>query len=270
MKIALNYTEPFTFSALRTFLGSLSLFVALPVFRRPLRPVALGPTAVLGLLQTTAFVGLLTWALAGGGAGRTSILTYTMPFWLLLLAWVFLGERLKGFQWVAVALAVSGFILILAPWHLRGGKSTLLAVAGAIFWAASAVYAKVLRRRHQVELLSLTAWQMLLGSLPLILIAFLAESPSSVQWTGTFVAALAYVSVLGNGVAWLLWLYILNALPAGSAGLATLLTPVIGIVSAWIQLGERPSAAEGAGMIAIVTALMLTVLWELLRGRRSP
>ena len=67
-----------------------------------------GPTALLGVLQTTGFVGLLTWALEGGGAGKTSILTYTMPFWLLLMAWVVLGERLKGFQWVAVGLALCG------------------------------------------------------------------------------------------------------------------------------------------------------------------
>lgn len=270
MKIALSYAQPFTFAAARTFLGSLSLFAVLPLLRCPVRPTALGPVAVLGLLQTTAHMGLLTWALAGGGAGRTSILTYTMPFWLLLMAWIFLGERLKSFQWVAVALALVGFILILAPWQLHGGMSTLLAVGGAIFWAASAVYAKVLRKRHQLELLPLTAWQMLLGSLPLIVIAFAFESPTSIKWTGTFVAALAYASVLGNSVAWLLWLYILNALPAGSAGLATLLTPVIAITSAWIQLGERPSLVEGAGMIAIVSALMLTVLWELIRQRRSP
>ena len=54
------------------------------------------------MLQTAGFLGLMTWALQGEGAGKTAILTYTMPFWLLLMAWVFLGERLKGFQWVAV------------------------------------------------------------------------------------------------------------------------------------------------------------------------
>jgi drug/metabolite transporter (DMT)-like permease len=269
MKIALDYVQPFTFAALRTFLGAVALFIALPLLRRPLRPKALGPTALLGVLQTTGFVGLLTWALEDGGAGKTSILTYTMPFWLLLMAWVVLGEKLKGFQWVAVGLALCGLILILSPWRLEGKTSDYLAVGGALFWAASAVYAKILRKRHEVDLLSLTAWQMLLGSIPLIVIAITTWTGPP-EWTGTFIAALIYVAILGNALAWILWLYILNAFRAGTAGLATLLTPVIGISSAWIQLGERPGALEGLGMIAIVGALLLVAVRELFRGRRSP
>jgi drug/metabolite transporter (DMT)-like permease len=76
------------------------------------------------------------------------------------------------------------------------------------------------------------------------------------------------VVIFGNTVAWLLWLYILHVLRAGTAGLGTLLTPVIGISAAWIQLGERPSVSEGLGMIAIVSALLITVLWEIARERR--
>ncbi len=72
----------------------------------------------------------------------------------------------------------------------------------------------------------------------------------------------------GSALAWILWLYILHALPAGTAGLGTLLTPVIGIVAAWIQLGERPGVSEGLGMIAIVSALLLMVVWEIRSGRR--
>ncbi len=269
MKIALDYIEPWTFSALRTFPAAVMLLVLLPVLKRPLRPKALGPTALLGVLQTTGFVGLLTWALEGGGAGKTSILTYTMPFWLLLMAWVVLGERLKGFQWVAVGLALCGLVLILTPWRLEGKLSDFLAIGGALFWAGSAVYAKILRKHHEVDLLSLTAWQLLLGSIPLIVIAAVTWSGPPV-WTGTFILALVYTVVLGSAVAWILWLYILNRLRAGTAGLATLLTPVVGIVSAWIQLGERPDLLEGLGMIAIVGALVLVALRELARGRTRP
>ncbi|MBN1631430.1 MAG: DMT family transporter, partial [Thermoleophilia bacterium] len=139
---------------------------------------------------------------------------------------------------------------------------------GAICWAASAVYAKILRKRHEVDLLSLTAWQMLLGSIPLIVIAAATWSAPPV-WSGTFIIALVYVAILGNAVAWILWLYILDSFRAGTAGLATLLTPVIGISSAWIQLGEQPGLVEGLGMIAIVGALLLVALREMLRGRRS-
>lgn len=167
-----------------------------------------------------------------------------------------------------MSLSFCGLILILEPWHLEGKVSVLLAVGGALSWAGSAVYAKILRKNHEVDLLSLTAWQLLLGSLPLVVIAALTWETAPV-WTGTFIAALIWCIVFGSMVAWLLWLYVLNSLSAGTTGLASLLNPVIGITAAWIQLGERPGLFEGLGMIAIVGALLLVVARELLRGRRS-
>jgi drug/metabolite transporter (DMT)-like permease len=266
MKIGLEYAQPFTFSALRTFLGALSLFALLLVLRRPLRPPPLRYTLVIGLLQTTGFVGLLMWALESGGAGKTSVLTYTMPFWLLLLAWAFLGERLRGVQWLAVALALAGLILVLSPWDLKDSFSSSLAVAGGFCWAASAVVVKKLQRRHEVDILSLTTWQMLFGSLPLVFIAALTWQ-SGPEWTTEFVWTLVYNVILANALAWFLWLFGLRHLTAGAAGIATLATPVIGVTAAWIQLGERPSTGETAGMALILSALAIVTARGLLAGR---
>lgn len=254
MKIGLEYAQPVTFAALRTFLAALGLLVLLAALRRPLRPVALGHTVVIGLLQTTGFVGLLMLALQSGGAAKTSVLTYTMPFWLLLLAWLFLGERVRGAQWPAVALALCGLLLVLSPWQLQGRLSSVLAVCGAVCWAASAVVVKRLQAKRHVDLLSLTTWQMLFGSLPLVALALLIPQPGP-EWTGVFVLTLVYNVVLGNAVAWLLWLYGLRRLSAGAAGLATLITPVVGVTAAWLQLGERPDGWEAAGMVLIISAL---------------
>lgn len=76
MKIGLGYAQPFAFAALRTFLGALGLFLVLIVLRRSLRPQAVSFTIVIGLLQTTGFVGLLMWALQ---SGRTSICCRSRP-----------------------------------------------------------------------------------------------------------------------------------------------------------------------------------------------
>jgi len=266
MKIGLAYAEPVTFAALRTFLAALGLLTLLAVLRRPLRPVAVGWTVVIGLLQTTGFVGLLMLALQGGGAGKTSVLTYTMPFWLLILAWLFLDEHLRGMQWPAVGMALAGLLLVLAPWRLQGTLSSALAVSGAVCWAASAVVVKRLQARRHVDLLSLTTWQMLFGSLPLVALALLLPQTPT-EWTGVFLLTLVYNVVLGNAVAWLLWLYGLRTLPAGVAGLGTLLTPVIGVLAAWVQLGERPDATEAAGMALIIGALAVVTVRGLLAGR---
>jgi drug/metabolite transporter (DMT)-like permease len=268
MKVAMQYAEPFTFAALRTFVGAIFMFALVAALRRPLRPVAFGLTAVFGLLQTAAFVGLAMWAVHIGGAGKTSVLAYTMPFWLLLLAWPLLGEPVRGLQWASVVLAFGGLVFVLGPWNLSGLESSLLALGAGFCWAVSSVVVKVLRRRHQVDLLSLIAWQGLVGSIPLVVVA-LATATTTPVWSGSFIAALAFNVLPANALAWVLWLYILHSLPTGTAGISSLAVPVVGVMAAWIQLGEQPGPLEAVGMGLIVVALSILTVREVRLGRKS-
>ncbi|MEZ5125387.1 MAG: DMT family transporter [Thermoleophilia bacterium] len=265
-KYGLAYVEPYTFAAVRSVLSVACLFILVLILRRPLRPVALGLTTIIGLLQTSGFVALTMWSLYHSGAGRTSVLTYTMPFWLLLLAWIVLGERLHRWQWLAVILALCGLVLVIQPWQLNGIAASLTAVAGGFVWATSAIVAKVLHRHHRVDDLSLTAWQMLLGTPVLIFIAVLTYTGPP-EWTAGLVGVLAFNVVLANGVAWALWLFALRTLSAAGAGLGTLAVPVVGVLTAWVQLGERPGAVEGAGMALIIAALALLSTREIIVTR---
>ena len=72
------------------------------------------------MLQTSGFIGLTIAALVAGGAGRTAILANTWQFWILLMAWPILDEKLHGAQWLSVSLALAGLILIVEPWNLHG------------------------------------------------------------------------------------------------------------------------------------------------------
>ena len=267
-KVALDYSDALTFAALRVPLSAALLFIVMIVLRKPLRPPPIGWTALIGLLQTTLFVGLVITALHDAGAGKVSVLTYTMPFWLLLLAWIFLGERLRGVQWLAVALAFAGLVLVVRPWAFEGAVSGVLTVLGGLSWAASALVVKLMQRKHTVDVLSLTTWQMVFGSVPLIIAAIVTYNGGP-QWTADFWMGLIYTVILANAVAWFLWLYALHALPAGAAGLGTLSIPVVGVVAAWLQLGEVPTLVEGIGMLLIIAALGVLAAHGLLSGRRG-
>jgi len=255
MKECLKYSGVYDFAALRTGIGAASLFVLLVWKGRPLRPKAIGMTILLGFLATTLCIGLVTVALATGGVGKTAILVYIMPFWVLLMAWPILSERIRGIQWVPVILALAGLTIILEPWQLRSTFiSKLLAVLVGVAWALSAIVTKIMNRRDTFDLISLTAWQMLLGALPLIALAMIVpERP--VQWTPYFIVGLLFCSVVSQAMALLLWFFILSELPAGIASMGTLATPVIGTIAASIELGERPSVPEAWGMLLILTAL---------------
>ncbi|MCV2219923.1 DMT family transporter [Thauera sp. Sel9] len=268
MKQVIQYVDPFDFSAIRTLLGAATLFLVLAGLRKPLKLAAIPRVAMLGVVQTGAFTGLIQWALVAGGAGKTAVLVYTMPFWVIPMAWWALGERIRGIQWLALVIAAGGLVLILEPWAMHSSLfSNLLAVGGGLTWALSAILAKRLRRDHDFDLLALTAWQMLFGALALCIVALLLPS-RPIDPTPYFYGALAFNAVFATGLAWLLWLYILQHLSAGMAGLSALGIPMIGVLAGWIELGERPSTAEFAGMLLIGGALALTSLWSLWQSRR--
>jgi drug/metabolite transporter (DMT)-like permease len=259
MKVAVAHSSPFDFAAMRAFFGALSLFLVMIGFRRPISPKEIPATFLLGTLQTTAVLCFSMWALVRGGAGKTAILNYTMPFWLLLFAWIALGERLRGVQWLSMGLTLTGLVFILTPFSLTSDlMSETLAILSGISWALAAIVAKKLNQRTSLDVLSLTAWQMLFGSVPLIFVALAVPSPP-IDWSLPFIAALAYNVTVANALAWVLWFYALSKLSAGTAGLGTLIIPVIGILAAWVQLGERPGANEAVGIVLILAALGLNV-----------
>ncbi|KAB2901894.1 MAG: DMT family transporter [Dokdonella sp.] len=267
MKQALAWAGPITFSAWRYGLGTLVLFALLVLRRRPLRPPPLWPTAWIGLAQTTGFQLLVQAALLSGGAGRTALLAYTMPFWVVLMNWLALGQWPTRRLWLGLGVAAGGLLLVLEPWQGPGSDltPTLLALAGGVCWAVGVVLSKRLFERGGVGALSLTAWQMLFGSVVIIACAVLVpERP--VAWTGGFIAALAYNALLSSGLGWAMWSFIVAQLPANVAGLSSLAIPVLGIGFAWLVLGERPSGSESLGIGLIVIALALVNL----RRARQP
>jgi drug/metabolite transporter (DMT)-like permease len=268
MKEALRFCDPFVFAAIRVFPAAVCLFGILLWTKKDWRPRQVKWTVVLGLLSTTLGLGLPIWSLVSGSAGKTAILLYTMPFWVILMAWPILGERISGFEWLAVTLAFAGLALIVVV-DAAGATlfSSILAVISGIAWAGSAIVARIMRRSPDFDVVSVTTWQMIYGAGPLIVIAFLVPA-SPIQWTTVFIAALIYNVLITSVIAFLLWFYILERLPAGTATMGTLVTPVIAIVSAAIQLGEIPSLYEKFGMFLILSGIGILSAIAFLRTRQ--
>ena len=258
MKYALLDAGAFQFGAMRTFLGALCLMLVMWVMKKPLKPKELPMLIVLGVLQTCGFTGLIIWALVHGGAGKTAVLTYTMPFWVMMLAWPLLGEKIRGIQWLAVFSSLLGLIIIFDPLNLGGDFFSMsLAVMGGVFWALAVIVAKKLHHRApHLDLISLTAWQMFFGSLPLVAVALIVDAPP-IHWSPRLFAAIGFNAILCNALAWLLWLYALQRLAAGVASMTSMLAPLIGVLAAWVHLGEEPSVLEIVGMLLIGLALVL-------------
>lgn len=263
MKSVLHYVGPMTFSAYRYTLATFILFVVLIVRREPLTPTPWLPTFVIGLAQTTGFQALVQLSLMSGGAGRMALIAYTMPFWVIPLAWLLLREKPTPRQWLFTSLAACGLVLIFEPWRTQATlMSALLALAAGFCWALGTVLSKKQFQATDVSLLRLTTWQMAMGSAILLIIALVVPERAT-DFNAPFLAALAYNALLSTSLAWVLWLFVVKRLPANIAGLGSLISPLVGVLCAWMLLGEVPDTAEFIGIATIAVALIGVL-------RRSP
>jgi hypothetical protein len=105
-------------------------------------------TMLIGLLQTTLFARPRDHRPPRHRRRRVSVITYTMPFWLLLLAWVFLGGACAACSGSPSRFAFAGLVLVVRPWELVGVVSGVL-IAARRSSAASALVVKLMQRRHR-------------------------------------------------------------------------------------------------------------------------
>jgi drug/metabolite transporter (DMT)-like permease len=260
MKAALRWSDPMSFNLQRIAVAIVVLFAVLAWQRRPFWPQDWRAVLVTGFFQTTINMGAVTMGLASGGAGRTSILVFTMPFWTLLLAWPVLHERVRGAQWLAVAAAFVGLVLVVEPWEWHGSLAPKLwPVLSGFGWAAGTVAMRHYQRKRAYDPLNFIAWQMLAGYLPLMLVPLLFDLPGT-RWSATYVLLLFYVGALATAVGFVLWLRVLRDIPAGTATLNTFAIPVLALAMSMVVYGERLTGNETLGIVAIAFGLAVITL----------
>ncbi len=261
-KLGLAATTPLGFRAL-TFGGGAALLVALGLVTRA--PLRLPRTRdyvhlfVAGLFSIAAFGVLAAVAVLHSGAGRTSIVVYTMPLWVAVLSHFVLGERLGAQRLIAVGLGTVGILVLLIPLFAAGlSLGSLAALGSAVCWAVGTIWLK--GARVEARPIAITIWQLLAGTVVLVAAVLLAGdpvftgTPSRTAWFG-----IAYTTVAGTVVAYLIWFPVVQRLPASVAGMGTLLVPVFGTFAGIVFLGERLTLADAAGFALILAAGLLAL-----------
>jgi drug/metabolite transporter (DMT)-like permease len=257
MKMIVPYIGPFDFVVLRYCSGGLLLLGLAAVMRRPLRVPSWKLTLLVGLTQTAAFQGLVQSALVHGGVGKISLMAYTMPFWVVILSWIFLGDRLTRTHWTGIAVAAAGLVCVIEPWHALGDTvSVLLALGSGLSWGVGTVLAKKAFNLDRTDILAFTGWQMFAGGLAMVPVAWLVPQIAPV-WNLSLVLGMLYIVVVASAAGWVLWLLVVQRVPASVAGVSALATPVVAALLAWLFLTERPTLTEGAGMALILCGLFM-------------
>jgi drug/metabolite transporter (DMT)-like permease len=219
--------------------------------------------AIIGLLNITLWNVLSVYGVALMASGRASILGYTMPMWTVLLGTWVLKEPFTRRRAIGVALGMAGMLLLLGAELQAVGR----APAGALFMIGAAVgwaVAIVLIRKWPTSLptTTFTAWQMVVGVVPILLLALFAED-------GSFnVLALApgpmtgvlYNMFIAFGFCYWAFTKIAQTAPAGVSGLSSLMVPVVGVFSGAVVLGETPRWSDYAALVLVVGSLATVLI----------
>lgn len=194
----------------------------------------------LSMLNVFGWMALMSLALLWLPAGEAAVIAYTMPIWAAVLAWRILGETLSLRRIIAMLMAFSGIAALMLGDGVHITPQKLLGLAMAVTGAFGFAGGTVLGKKYPLKmtLLASAGWQIVLGSLPVLLIGLVFETAhlqalTYVGW-GTF----AYVGLIGFCLAYVCWFAALTLLPASVAAIGTMAVPVIGVVGASFMLHE--------------------------------
>jgi drug/metabolite transporter (DMT)-like permease len=204
-------------------------------------------------------MGLTTFSMIWLKAGEAATLAYTMPIWAALLAKPILGEELRWRRILALVLGVSSIALLLLGNGVSAEASKLPGVAVALSAALLFALGTVLSKHAPLPILpmSMTAWQVGIGCLVLLIASFVLEEPHllGMDWFGW--AALAYTAVVSLGLCYITWFAAVRRLQAGTAAIGTLLTPVVGVAASTIWLGEPLTLPQLGSIMLVAMSILL-------------
>lgn len=261
IKATLRFAPPLFFGGLRALIAGLVLLGVVGALRQPWLPErhSWGWVIAIALTATTLNFGAMFYSPMLTGAGIASVLGNTQPLIVTVLAARFLGEAMTRGKLLALATGLTGILLISAQALAAPGRDAAAGATLALTASAGASIGSVLFKRVKtpVSVLTLTAWQLLLGSLPLLAVSAIAERGARVTWNIEFVGALLFLALVGTALASAVWFWLVQHGEVSRLSLFLYLVPVFGLaLAAWV-LGERVSGPEVLGGLLIVAA----VLW---------
>jgi len=263
MKIALDEIPPFSMRVAMLTLGILTLTSLSLLQGRSLRIPSLRTFVHLfaaSLFNIVAFSVLTPFAQMSAATSRVAIVVYTMPIWATLMARPILGERLTTARAFGLALCIAGMTVLIYPLATLGiPTGILLAIGAAMSWAAGTIYLKW--ARIDCDPMAAAVWQLIIGVI--VIGSMLPAIEGSLQLSQAHraaILALIFAGIVGSGISYFLWFDIVRRLPATVASLGVLSSPVIGVISSMMLLGERPTLTDIVGFALMFVASASVVL----------
>lgn len=210
---------------------------------------------VLGTLNVGAFFVLIYVAAQLLPTSVASTVMATSPVVMMLFAWLLLAAPPRSRHLTGAAIGIAGVVLMLFAGTVAADWRGVLASIAAMTMS-SLGYVLTKKWSADVDVLSLTSWQLVAGGVVLLPVAVAVEgTPPALD--GPAVLGFLYVAVVATALAFAAWFSGLRRLDAGTVGLVGLLNPVTGVLLGTVIAGEVLSPRQLAGLALVLTGIVL-------------
>ena len=261
-KTLVQSVSPLWATAIRSAIGTLVLLVLLLARGRFIIPRR-GDVPVIcaiALLHMVAFSALVAFGLRLAPVGRSIVLGYTTPLWVVPGAWMFLKEPITRSRLAGIGVGLAGLAVMLNPlafdWRDHDALvGSLLILLAALCWAANILYVRA--HKWLSTPFQLAFWQTLLATAVLSVLALVFDGLPEIVWSPHLAGAFLYSGIFGIALAYWAMAMVNRSLPATTTSLGILATPVIGVICSALALRERIDLSLIVAMIMILSGIAI-------------
>jgi drug/metabolite transporter (DMT)-like permease len=186
--------------------------------------------------------GLLFWGELHVSSGLAAVLQATIPIFGMMFAHLMLPDEPMHWQRLSGAfLAVAGVAVICARLLNFNGMMAFWGGLGIVVGAAGAAFSNVLLKQRPIQLgpAMIAAWQMIFGTVPLLVLGWTLEgNPIRFRWTTMSIFCLLYLAIIGSALTFLLLYWLLPQMQATNLQTVSLITPPGAVMLGWLLGGE--------------------------------
>jgi probable blue pigment (indigoidine) exporter len=220
-----------------------------------------GRLLLVSILSLGGWIAFLGLALLWLNASEAAVIGTSVPIWVALLAWPILGERVSPGRALGLTIALCGITFLIGGNGFDASIEKLPGLLFALAGAISVALGTVLTKHFPLAMppISLAAWQIGLGCLPIAVVGLAVEHPhvaalSSIGW-----ASMLYMTVILFCVSYVCWFAALERLPAATASIGTLMVPTIGVLASVVMLHEPFGIREIAALAVTLGGIALAM-----------
>jgi drug/metabolite transporter (DMT)-like permease len=273
-KTLVQSVPPLWTAAIRSWIALAGLFVILRLSGNLVIPKRADVPVILSvaLLHMTFFSTLAASGLRFLPASKGIVLGYTTPLWVALVTPLLKKETLSAPKIGGALLGLIGLAVILNPASIDWSDLHVVLGAGmvilaAMCWAANIIYIRA--HRWIASPLQLLTWQVLVATLVLTAAAGAVDGLPQVTWSWRLVWLFLYSGLIGTALAYWAMSVVNKSISALTTSLGTTGTPIVGIASAAILLGEPVDISLALAAALIIAGIGLATLAERPLGNQA-